>query len=110
MKTDSKVFFEQARLVECDQSNLLYCYSVGMEHSRIQSKAESTSLSTATTATGSVALKMELNRRLCTQVQLYGNVYFTRTAVRAAENKMPGPAHSKDRVDILKTVQSYDMW
>lgn len=53
-----------------------------------------TSFKTATTATGSVALKMAPNKRHSTQVHLYGNVYFTKTAVRLALNKMPGPAYS----------------
>lgn len=50
-----------------------------------------TSLRTATTATGSVALNIAPNSRHSIQLQSYGNVPFTRTAVIAVPTRTPGP-------------------
>ena len=67
-------------------------------------KLRSTSLKTATTATGSVALKIAPKRRHSTQDQSYGKVYFTSTAVRLALKRVPGPEmqmHFSDDVQKL---------
>lgn len=53
-----------------------------------------TSCRRAMTATGSVALSMAPNSRLCTQLQSYGKTYLTNTAVRAVPITTPGPASS----------------
>ena len=53
-----------------------------------------TSLRTAATATGSVALRMLPTRRHWTHVQSYGNVNLRITAVAAAANMAPGPVQS----------------